>query len=201
MTLFLVDDHPLFLEGLQAVLQPGFDILGTAQNLADARALIPKTHPQIVLTDLRLPDGSGIDLIKEYRSLPIKFIILTSFDSGCDVTAAMDAGASGYLLKDTSGAEIRSAIRRVLAGAQVMAPTVATQLWQQSRSNHAPLSSRELEVLQLVAAGKNNGEIASLLFVAESTVKTHLQHIFDKLGVCDRTSAVVQASKRGDLIL
>ncbi|WP_432079588.1 response regulator, partial [Streptomyces sp. YPW6] len=192
----LADDHPVVREGLRGMLdaEPDLTVVGEASSGPRAEALCAELLPDIVLMDLRMPGGGGVASIRRIRAaaLPCRVVVLTTYESDGDILRAVEAGASGYLLKDLGRAELADAIRAAARGETVLAPTVATRLVDQLRE--APevprLSERETQVLRLVAEGCTNAEIGRRLFIGESTVKTHLLRVFGKLGVSDRTAAV-----------
>jgi len=201
--LLVADDHPVVRDGLRGMLagQPDLEVVGEAADGAEAVALAPRLRPDVVLMDLRMPGMDGVDAIRKLRtSFPdARILVLTTFDTDTDVVRASEAGATGYLLKDTPREELVRAIRAAARGEAVLAPAVATKLLGQMRAP-APagaLSARELEVLELVARGATNREAGAKLFISEATVKTHLLHVFEKLGVSDRTAAVTTAIERG----
>ncbi|MFF0569706.1 response regulator [Streptomyces sp. NPDC004041] len=199
----LADDHPVVREGLRGMLdaEPDLTVVGEASSGPRAEALCAELLPDIVLMDLRMPGGGGVASIRRIRAaaLPCRVVVLTTYESDGDILRAVEAGASGYLLKDLGRAELADAIRAAARGETVLAPTVATRLVDQLRE--APevprLSERETQVLRLVAEGCTNAEIGRRLFIGESTVKTHLLRVFGKLGVSDRTAAVTGAMRHG----
>lgn len=198
----IVDDHPVVREGLAGMLagQPTIEVAGEAGDGAQALSLFRKLRPDVVLMDLRMPGMDGVQAIEQIRqeSPQARILVLTTYDSDADILRAVEAGATGYLLKDSPRKELFSAIEKVARGESVLAPTVAARLMQRMRSPaEEPLSSREIEVLQLVARGKSNREIGKALHISTATVKTHLVRIFDKLDVTDRTAAVTMALERG----
>jgi DNA-binding NarL/FixJ family response regulator len=206
ITLLIVDDHPVVRDGLRGMFAaaPDFRVLGEAGNGADGVALAERLRPDVVLMDLRMPGGSGVRAIAEItgRRLPCKVLVLTTYDTDSDVLPAIEAGATGYLLKDAPRDELFVAVRAAAEGRTVLSPAVASRLVDRVRTPAAaqqPLSSREREVLALVAKGTGNREIARLLFISEATVKTHLTHLYAKLGVSDRAAAVATAYDRGIL--
>jgi DNA-binding NarL/FixJ family response regulator len=200
--LLVADDHPVVRDGLRGMLagQPDLEVVGEAADGAEAVALVPRLYPDVVLMDLRMPGMDGVEAIRKLRtSCPdVRVLVLTTFDTDTDVVRAIEAGATGYLLKDTPREELMRAIRAAARGEAVLAPAVATKLLGQMRAPApGPLSARELEVLELIARGATNREVGAKLFISEATVKTHLLHVFDKLGVSDRTAAVATAIERG----
>jgi DNA-binding NarL/FixJ family response regulator len=184
--------------------QPDFEVVGEASD-GEAAVRITKTlKPEIVLMDLRMPEMDGVTALREIKTHnpQVQVLVLTTYDSDADILPAIEAGASGYLLKDSSREELYTAIRATARGETVLAPAVAARLVGRMRAPaEEQLSSRELEVLQLVAEGDSNSEIASRLHISQATVKSHLIHIFGKLGVSDRTAAVTVALRRGILRL
>ncbi|NLG70575.1 MAG: response regulator transcription factor [Chloroflexi bacterium] len=198
----IVDDHPVVRGGLRGVFagDPDFEVVGEAANGREALEQIRRQPVDVVLMDLRMPEMGGVEAIQQVRSLSpeTQVLVLTTYDSDRDVIPAIEAGASGYLLKDVPGDELLRAVRAVMKGESVLSPPVARRLISQVRRPAGEaLSQREIEVLQQVANGASNREIAAALFVSEATVKTHLLHIFEKLGVRDRAAAVGEAYRRG----
>ncbi|MFJ6353056.1 LuxR C-terminal-related transcriptional regulator [Streptomyces sp. NPDC092046] len=168
-------------------------------------ALALSLDPDVVLMDLRMPGGGGVDAIGELtrRGARARILVLTTYDTDTDTLPAIEAGATGYLLKDTPREELFAAVRAAAAGRTVLSPAVAGRLVTRVRTPAAPadetLSAREHEVLELVAKGTSNREIAAELFISEATVKTHLTHVYAKLGAKDRAAAVAVAYQRGIL--
>ena len=204
--ILIVDDHPVVRAGLRGMIasEPGFKVVGEA---ADGIAAVQQAHglrPDAVLMDLRMPGGDGVSAIARITDeLPgVHVLVLTTYDTDTDILRAVEAGATGYLLKDTPREDLFRAIRSAAAGQSVLAPSVAARLMERMRAPaDEPLSSREIDVLSAVARGASNREVADSLFISEATVKTHLIHIFQKLGVADRTAAVTVALERGVLEL
>ncbi|MEU4424695.1 response regulator transcription factor [Actinoplanes sp. NPDC024001] len=205
LRLVVVDDHPVVRDGLRGMLgtQPDFEVAGEAATGLEALTVVEAVRPDVVLTDLRLPEPSGGTLIRLLlERLPgVRVLVLTTHDTDSDVLPAVEAGAIGYLLKDAPREELFRAVRAAARGETVLSPTVATLLLSRVRParplTEAQLSSREREVLALVAQGRTNRETAAALFISEATVKTHLLHIYAKLEVPDRAAAVSAAHRRG----
>ncbi len=202
----LVDDHPVVRDGLRGVLEGagGFEVVGEAGDGAQALRMVGAARPDVVLMDLRMPvlDGVGATarMRAEHPGVPV--LVLTTFDRDADIVRAIDAGATGYLLKDAPREELHRAVRAAARGETVLAPAVAARLVGRLRGpGSGELSARERDVLRHVARGCTNREIAAALHVSEATVKTHLLNAFAKLGVDDRTAAVVTALERGELEL
>jgi DNA-binding NarL/FixJ family response regulator len=199
----VADDHALVRLGLKALIeaQPDMEVVGEAADGPAAVEAYNTHHPDVLLVDLRMPTMSGRDVISNVRktSADAKVVVLTSFDGDEDVFRAVQAGARGYLLKSTPPDEVIKAIRTVHSGGRLIAPEVAARL--ADRVNSPSLTAREVAVLELVAKGLSNKEIAAALFLAEDTVKNHLKHIYGKLEVSDRTEAVLLAVQRGILTL
>ncbi|WP_433890598.1 response regulator [Streptomyces sp. CA-111067] len=203
--ILLADDHPVVREGLRAMLdaEPDLEVVGEASSGPQAEALSASLRPDIVLMDLRMPGGGGVESIVRMTAagLPSRVVVLTTYETDGDILRAVEAGAAGYLLKDLARAELADSVRSAARGETVLAPSVAARLVDQLR--HRPerprLSERETAVLRLVAEGCTNAEIGRRLFIGESTVKTHLLRSFAKLGVADRTAAVTSAM-RHDLL-
>jgi DNA-binding NarL/FixJ family response regulator len=206
ITLLVVDDHPVVRDGLRGMFEsaPGFTVLGEAANGVEAVALATSLDPDVVLMDLRMPGGNGVEAIAELtrRGARAKVLVLTTYDTDSDTLPAIEAGATGYLLKDAPREELFTAVRAAAQGRTVLSPAVASRLVSAVRapaSTQDSLSAREREVLALVAKGTSNREIARVLFISEATVKTHLTHLYAKLGVKDRAAAVAVAYDRGIL--
>ncbi|TWP51788.1 response regulator transcription factor [Lentzea tibetensis] len=200
--LVIVDDHPVVRDGLRGMFSSdrGFEVVGEAANGDEAVTVVEALRPDVVLMDLRMPVVDGVTAINRLRDKgnPARVLVLTTYDTDRDVLPAIKAGATGYLLKDTPRDELFRAVRSAARGEAVLSPAVATKLVGQVRTPDAePLSQRELEVLGLVARGSTNREAAARLFISEATVKTHLLHVYAKLGVKDRAAAVAVAYERG----
>jgi len=200
--LVIADDHPVVRAGLEGMLagQPDFEIVGEASSGVEAVELTAALHPDVVLMDLRMAGMDGvaatIQIRKQQPETPV--LVLTTYDSDADIRRAIEAGATGYVLKDTPRSQLFSAIRAVAQGKSALAPAVLTRLLRYVQTPvEEALSTREIEVLILVARGSSNKEIARSLHISEATVKSHLIHIFSKLGVADRTAAVTVALERG----
>lgn len=197
----LVDDHPVVRAGVRALVdaQDDLDVVGEAADSAQAVAVVDETRPDVVLMDLSLGDGPGgaetTRLVRELPSPP-QVLVLTTYDTEADVLEAVDAGAAGYLLKDAPPDELFRAIRGTARGETVLAPSVATRLLQRAASPTPKVSPREVEILRLLAKGLGNKEMARELLVSEATVKSHLSHIYTKLGVDTRAGAVATAIER-----
>ncbi|RLK59028.1 response regulator [Actinokineospora cianjurensis] len=203
--LVVVDDHPVVRDGLRGMVatQSDFELVGEAASGMEALAVVAAVSPDVVLTDLRMPDPSGgalIRLIRE-RVPAAAVLVLTTHDTDSDVLSAVEAGAVGYLLKDAPREELFRAVRAAVRGDTVLSPAVAAVLVGRVRPRQGSreLSTRELEVLRLIARGNTNREAAAELYISEATVKTHLLHVYAKLGVSDRASAVATAYRGGIL--
>ncbi|WP_394617435.1 response regulator [Lentzea sp. JNUCC 0626] len=198
--LVIVDDHPVVRDGLRGMLASAadFEVVGEAASGDEAVAVVTAVSPDVVLMDLRMPGSDGLSAIERLRGHSCRVLVLTTYDTDRDVLPAIKAGATGYLLKDTPRDELQRAIRAAHAGEAVLSPAVATRLLGQVREPALePLSTRELDVLGLVAKGSTNRAVAAALFISEATVKTHLLHVYAKLGVSDRAAAVAVAYERG----
>jgi DNA-binding NarL/FixJ family response regulator len=197
--LVIVDDHPVVRDGLRGMLAvPDFEVVGEAASGDEAVAVVTALSPDVVLMDLRMPGSDGLSAIERLHAHPCRVLVLTTYDTDRDVLPAIKAGATGYLLKDTPRDELQRAIRAAHAGEAVLSPAVATRLLGQVRKPATEaLSTRELDVLALVAKGSTNRAVAAALFISEATVKTHLLHVYAKLGVSDRAAAVAVAYERG----
>lgn len=203
--IMLVDDHPIVRAGLRAVLTPvdDFDVVAEASDAQEAAACAARQAIDVVLMDLRLngtePGGrDGVTATAELRALDPapQVLILTTYASDADIVRATEAGATGYLLKDTAPENLISGIRSAAAGETVLGPPIAARLLHRMAAPAQALTARELEVVEQLAAGRSNREIAKRLFISEATVKSHLVHIFDKLAVNSRTKVVALARER-----
>src|SRR5262245_33296574 len=199
VTVVIVDDHPVVRDGLAAMLstEPDIEIIGQAATGAEALSILPKLRPAIVLMDLLLPDIGGCDVVRKITqsSSDTGFIILTSVAGDEEIYRALEAGARGYLFKDMARKELVTAIRAVHNGKRYIPAEVGSKIAE--NLPRTDLTSREIEVLQMVAAGMRNKEIAGQLNLAEATVNAHLKHILEKLNATDRTQAVTIALRRG----
>ncbi|KAD3632957.1 MULTISPECIES: response regulator transcription factor [Arthrobacter] len=205
MRILLVDDHPVVRAGLRAMLED-FEGIRVAAESADGESAVAEVRKQEVLgtpVDLVLMDlqmGAGMDGVEATRRIraadgpPV--LILTTYDTDADILAAIEAGAAGYMLKDADPGEIRTAVTAAADGRTALSPLVAARLMGHLRSPAPALSSRELELLELLATGLGNRAIARKLFISEATVKTHLVHIYEKLGVDNRTAAIAEARRQ-----
>lgn len=204
--LVIADDHPIVRAGLTALfsLEADLEVVAEASTPDEAVACAERENPDVVLMDLQFGSHSpatGVDATRRIRALeaPPYVLVLTNYDSDADILGAVEAGASGYLLKDAPPHELTAAVRAAAAGESALAPVIASRLLDRMRAPRVSLSSREIEVLELVAAGRSNSEVADQLFVSETTVKSHLAHIFSKLDVTSRTAAVSAARRKGIL--
>ena len=200
--LLIADDHPVVRDGLSGMFSgdDGFEVIGEAANGAQAVTLACALEPDVILMDLRMPEMDGVAAIAELarRKVAARVLVLTTYDTDSDVVRAVEAGATGYLLKDSPREDLLRAVRAAARGEAALSPSVATRLLGQVRAPaQEPLSQREFEVLELVARGATNREAAAKLFISEATVKTHLLHIYTKLGVSDRAAAVAEGFQRG----
>ncbi|MFG6192599.1 response regulator [Nonomuraea sp. JJY05] len=203
--LLIVDDHPVVRDGLSSMFarDPEFEVLGEAADGAEAVRLAQALRPDVILMDLRMPGMDGVSATRELaeRGSEARVLVLTTYDTDSHVLPAIEAGATGYLLKDAPRDELLRAVRAAARGEAVLAPSVAALLMSRvRRPAPGPLSPREIEVLQLVAAGATNREAAARLFLTEATVKSHMLNIYAKLGVNDRAAAVTEAFNRGLLV-
>lgn len=206
ITILVADDHPVVRAGLREMLAtaPEFDLVGEARDGAEAVGLAATHRPDVMLMDLRMPVMDGVAATSRIISAggPTRVVVLTTYDSDSDILRAVEAGASGYVLKDSPREDLFRAIRAAAEGKALLAPEIAQRLMVRFREPVVQtLSERELDVMRLVASGATNAEVARQLRVSQATVKSHLVHAFQKLGVPDRTSAVIVLLKRGDLTL
>ncbi|RJK92795.1 response regulator [Vallicoccus soli] len=199
----LLDDHEIVRRGLKDLLQaePGIRVVAEAGSVAEARGLLPDLDVDVAVLDGRLPDGSGIDVCRDLRSAhpDVRALILTSYDDEDALFAAIMAGASGYLLKQVRGNDLVAAVRAVAEGRSLLDPAVTARVLDRVRGGHpddrlAGLTERERKVLELVAEGLTNRQIAAELFLAEKTVKNHVSNLLAKLGLERRTQAAVLAA-------
>jgi DNA-binding NarL/FixJ family response regulator len=194
-----VDDHPLLREGISTLVdsQPDMTLVAQAATGGEALQEFRKHRPDVTLMDLRLPDMSGIDAIVAIRAefAEARIVALTTAEGDVEIQRALAAGARGYLPKSLPPAEIVEAIRQVHAGKKRIPPQIAAQIAE--HVSEEALTAREIEVLQLVADGNRNKDVAERLFISEETVKVHVKHVMEKLGASDRTQAVAIAVRRG----
>ncbi|RGE21919.1 response regulator transcription factor [Leucobacter sp. wl10] len=210
----VADDHPIVRSGIVGLLdtEPDFEVVAEAASGEEAVELVARHEPDVVLMDLRMPGIGGVEAtrrIVQGRGASARVLVFTTYEDDDQILAAIEAGAGGYLVKAAPAEELAAGVRAVAAGQMVLAPSVAAALAQAARGGApagAPgaeadpspgLTPREREILALVAEGLSNPEIAGRLFIGESTVKTHLLHVFEKLGVSDRTRAVIRAMEIG----
>ena len=215
--ILVADDHPVVRAGIVGLLEtePGFEVVAEADSGEAAIELTATHEPEVVLMDLRMPGIGGAEATRKISQAgpgAPRILVFTTYETDDQILAAIEAGASGYLLKAAPAAELAAGIRAVAAGQTVLAPSIAVQLARAAGQRNLdaqggaagtpaepPLTTRETEVLSLVAQGFSNRQIAEQLFIGESTVKTHLLHVFEKLGVGDRTLAVMRAIELGYL--
>lgn len=204
----IADDHGVVRQGLRTYLEllDDINLVGEAKNGLEVVAQVQEQRPDIVLMDLVMPEMDGVEATRQVLAISsgTKVIVLTSFAEDEQVFPAIEAGAAGYLMKDVDPAELHQAIRTVHEGEVQLHPDVMKKLIHrvadpqpEADSTHGDLTPRELEVLSLIAQGQSNREIATSLTISEKTVKTHVGHIFSKLGVADRTQAAIYAHKHG----
>ncbi len=204
--LLISDDHPVVRAGIVGMLsgEKDFEVLGEAKDGSEAVALADRTKPDVVLMDLRMPEMDGVEAISRIkeRHPEINILVLTTYESDADVLRALERGATGYMLKDAPREDLFEAIRATSQGKSPLSPDVAARLIQRVREPvEELLSTREIEILELVAGGASNKEIAKQLWISDTTVKSHVLHIFNKLEVTDRTAAVTVALRRGIISL
>ncbi len=201
----IADDHPVVREGLVAMLEtePDFEVVGTAATGAEAAALVARVDPDVMLLDLELPELDGVGVLRRLAAegARVRVIVFTVFDTDERIIAAVEAGAPGYLLKGAPRAELFAAVRTVAAGGSLLAPVASSAVLRRVRGE-APtggpsLTPREREVLQALARGLGNKQIAARLGVSERTVKFHVSSLFEKLGAGNRTEAVTIAARAG----
>lgn len=210
--ILVVDDHPIVRSGIVGLLESEADlsVVGEAADGEAALALADELHPDVILMDLRMPGMGGVEATRELsqRGSGARILVFTTYEDDDQILEAIEAGASGYLVKAAPAEELAAGVRAVAAGQTVLAPSIAVQLVNRARGPQTAgprdaetprLTPRESEILQLVADGQSNPQIAATLVIGESTVKTHLLHVFEKLGVSDRTRAVTRAMELGIL--
>jgi DNA-binding NarL/FixJ family response regulator len=200
--ILMADDHPVVRAGIRGMLetQPEFQVIAEAENGREAFEQIAKLKPDVVLMDLRMPEMDGVEAIGKIKEKypDINILVLTTYDTDADIVRAVEAGATGYLLKDAPREELFRAVRGTAKGETVLAPVVAARLMGKVRDHgDQALSAREIDVLLLVARGASNQDVAEKLHVSTATVKSHLIQIYQKMGVSDRTAAVTTAIERG----
>lgn len=199
--LIIADDHPVVRSGLKAILasQPDFELVADVDNGVSALSASVNLHPDVILMDLQMPVMDGVTATAHiHAELPAaRILVLTTYDTDADILRALDAGATGYLLKDAPPDELFRAIRSAAKGEVTLAPSVAAKLTRRlTNTSEKSLSAREIEALTLAARGDSNKDIAAKLHITEATVKSHFVHIFEKLGVADRTAAVTTAIEK-----
>lgn len=210
--ILIADDHPVVQDGLVAVLntQPDFEIIGLAATGVEVLQMVEIHHPDIVLLDLEMPDMDGLEVLERLRNEHprVRSIVFTAFDTDERIVGAVKAGAKGYLLKGVPSQDLFEAIRTVSAGGSLLQPVVASKLIDhvsgasfENEDSLASLTEREMDVMELLAQGKTNKEIAVELVISERTVKFHVSSIFNKLGAGNRTEAVTIAARQGLVIL
>lgn len=208
--LLVADDHPIVRAGIVGLFvgEDGFDVVAEAASGEEAVALAAEHRPDVVLMDLRMPGIGGVAATRQVTVAGgSRVLVFTTYEDDDQILGAIEAGASGYLLKAAPAAELIAGVRAVAAGQTVLAPSIAAQLVTRAQGAAGPggadpaprLTAREVEILALVAEGHSNPSIAAHLYIGESTVKTHLLHVFEKLDVSDRTRAVTRALELGIL--
>ncbi len=205
--IMLVDDQTLFRSGLARLLEddPRIEVVGQASDGREAVELVGKVNPDVVLMDVRMPQMDGIEATRQIIALKpaVKVLMLTTFDADASFILALRAGASGYVLKDSTAEAITSSIFAVLAGEQVMATAVANNILEMLTGAGAPrtyydgLTAREIEILKMLASGKGNKQIAFQLTISDKTVRNHVSNMYEKLGIYDRSQAVLYAVRKG----
>lgn len=198
----IADDHPVVRAGLKALLTtaPDIEVVAEADTPGGAVARAGELRPDIVLLDLRFgTEQTGVDATRAIRALddPPAVLILTNYDSDADILGAIEAGANGYLLKDAPPDQLIGAIRAAAGGESALAPAVAGRLLERLRTPRTALTGREAAVMEVIASGRSNAEAAAELVVSEATVKSHLAHIYTKLGVRSRAAAIAAAREKG----
>lgn len=200
--ILLVDDHPVVRAGLRALLGgcPEFEVCGEAADGGAALRMVRELGPDLVLMDIRMGPGMcGVETTRRIGRMPAppRVVVLSSYESDAYVVRAVEAGVAGYLLKGSPPDLLFQALRTVAAGESALSPSVVSRLMSRYRAPSAALTARETEILELIATGRSNREIGSALFISGTTVKTHLVHVYEKLGVENRTAAVRAAVDRG----
>ncbi|GAB3479370.1 response regulator transcription factor [Nocardiopsis coralliicola] len=199
----LADDHPIVREGIRGMLaaEGGIEVVGEAGSGDEALAVVRARRPDVVLMDLRMPGGDGVQTTERVlaEAPGCRVLILTTYDTDADILRAVEAGATGYLLKDAPLADLSAAVRAAARGETALSPAVATRLVSgiRGRTDSPALSAREAEVLRLASKGLTNADIGAQLYISATTVKTHLMRAYGKLGVSDRTAAVTTAIQLG----
>ena len=200
--ILIADDHTIVRAGIRGLLetQPDFKVVAEVENGRAAVEQAHSSHPAVILMDLRMPEMDGVEAIAKIKAQhpEIHILVLTTYDTDADIVRAVDAGATGYLLKDVPREELFRAVRATARGEAILASAVAARLMGKVRSGgEQPLTAREIDVLLLVARGATNQDVAESLHISKATVKSHLIQICNKLGVSDRTAAVTTALERG----